>query len=149
MTTAPANHIPQNLPARSFAASLEPQERFKHRAFIAFAVQALLDGYWQSRPEEAVLDMILGDWMDALEDFSPQEIEAARKAYLRGPDRARKPKTGDIVDLMVAARAELRRKLTKPAPPALSPILSVDQETRRRQADEIMAGFRGVNSGSL
>lgn len=112
-------------------------------------MQALLDGYWQNRPEEAVLDMILSDWMDALEDFSPQEIDAARKAYLRGPDRGRKPKTGDLVEIMVAARAELRRKLTKAAPPEPSPVLSVDQETRRKQAAEIMASFKGINNGSL
>lgn len=137
------------LPARSFVQSLEPQARFKHRAFIAFRVEALLDGYWQSRPDEAVKDMILSDWMEALEDFAPEEIDAACKAYLRSEARARKPKTGDIVDLMVSARTARRKALERPAPPPPSPVLTVAQEDRRRQAAAIMASFMGVNNGQV
>ena len=128
------------IPARSYAQSLEPQERFKHRAFIAFRIEAMLDGYWNNRPDDAVREMILGDWMAALEDFSPDEIDAACKAYLRGPDRAKKPKTGDLVDWMVAKRTEIRRSLPKPPEPP-SPVLSVPVEERRAKANEILKSF--------
>lgn len=134
------------LPARSYAQSLGSQERFKHRAFVAFRVEALLDGYWNNRPEDAVRDMILSDWVDALEDFAPEEIDAACKAYLRGPDRARKPKTGDLVDWMVARRTEIRRSLPKPPEPP-SPVLTVPQEERRRQAEAILKSFGYRNDG--
>jgi hypothetical protein len=128
------------IPARSYAQSLGPQDRFKHRAFIAFRIEALLDGYWNNRPEDAVREMILADWMEALEDFSPEEIDAACKAYLRGADRARKPKTGDLVEWMVARRADIRRSLPKPPEPP-SPVLSVPVEERRAQAEQILKRF--------
>lgn len=128
---------------RHYVQSLPPQEAVKHRVWIGVRIEALLDGYWNSRPSDAVRVQIVSDWMDALQDFAPEEIDAACKAYLRGPDRARKPKTGDIVDLMVAARTELRRAMTRPEPP--KPMPSPDPEAveeRRRKAEEIMARFR-------
>lgn len=146
MTTALGKHSPTTIPARSYAQSLEPQERFKHRAFIAFRIEALLDGYWSNRPEDAVREIILADWMEALEDFAPEEIDAAAKAYLRGADRARKPKTGDLVDWMVARRAEIRRSLPKPPEPP-SPVLSIPVEERRAKAEEILKSF-GYRNGN-
>lgn len=95
-----------------------------------------------------VKDMILSDWVEALEDFAPEEIDAACKQYLRSDARARKPKTGDIVDIMVAKRTEIRRALPKPPEPP-SPVLSIPQEERRRQAEAIMARFNGVNDGQV
>ena len=143
MTTAITKPTTPTIPARSYAQSLEPQDRFKHRAFIAFRIEALLDGYWNNRPEDAVREMILADWMEALEDFAPEEIDAACKAYLRGADRARKPKTGDLVEWMVARRADMRRSLPKPPEPPVNRVDDpVELEARRRKAEEIMAGFR-------
>lgn len=139
-TPASGNQSAPTIPARSYAQSLEPQDRFKHRAFIAFRIEALLDGYWNNRPEDAVREMILADWMEALEDFAPEEIDAACKAYLRGADRGKKPKTGDLVDLMVAKRADIRRSLPKPPEPP-SPVLSVTVEERRAQAETILKSF--------
>lgn len=107
-----------------------------------------MDGYWSSRPADAVREIIMQDWMEALEDFAPEEISAACKAYLRGPNRARKPKTGDIVEIMVAARTELRRALAPPPPQPEPPRVDpASVEERRRKAAEIMASFRG-NGGA-
>lgn len=145
MTTAPPAK-PQQLPALpklSFAQSLGQQDRFNHRLWIAVRVEALMDGYWSSRPADAVREVIMQDWMEALEDFAPEEISAACKAYLRGQNRARKPKTGDIVELMVAARTELRRALPPPSPPPSPRPDPVSAEERRRKAAEIIAQFRG------
>ena len=91
-------------------------------------------------------EIILADWMEALEDFAPEEIDAAAKAYLRGADRARKPKTGDLVDWMVARRAEIRRSLPKPPEPP-SPVLSIPVEERRAKAEEILKSF-GYRNGN-
>lgn len=147
-TRAASGQSATTLPARSYAQSLGQRERFDHRAWIGLRVEAMLDGYWSSRPIDEVRQIILTDWMDALEDFAPAEIEKACKEYMSGPDRARKPKTGDILDLMVAFRAELRRALPKPPEPP-SPVLSIPQEERRRQAEAIMARFRGGADGQV
>lgn len=127
---------------------MPPQDRLKHRAWIGVRIEALLDGYWSARPSEAVKAEILTDWMDALENFTPDEIRAACREYMEGPDRARKPKTGDLIEMLVAKRTEIRRSLPKPPEPP-SPVLSVPQEERRRQAEAIMARFRGVNDGQV
>lgn len=127
---------------------MPPQERLKHRAWIGVRIEALLDGYWSSRPSEAVKAEILADWMDALENFTPDEIRAACRQYIEGPDRSRKPKTGDLIEMLVAKRTEIRRSLPKPPEPP-SPVLSVPQEERRKQAAEIMARFKGASDGSV
>jgi hypothetical protein len=83
---------------------------------------------------------ILGDWMDALENFTPDEIRAGCREYLDGQHRDRKPKTGDILELLVAKRTEIRRSLPKPPEPP-SPVLSVPVEERRAQAEQILKRF--------
>jgi hypothetical protein len=144
MTTAIAKASNQELPAfiqtPLYAQSLPPQERLKHRAWVGVRIEALLDGYWSSRPSEAVKSEILGDWMDALENFTPDEIRAGCRQYLDGPNRDRKPKTGDIVELLVAKRTDIRRSLPKPPEPP-SPALSVPVEERRKQAEQILKSF--------
>lgn len=109
-------------------------------------IEALLDGYWNSRPSEAVKAEILGDWMDALENYHPDEIRAACKRYLEGPNRDRKPKTGDITEMLVGNRSEIRRSLPKPAEPMPS-ALDVSVEDRRRSAEQILKSFGYSNEG--
>lgn len=110
-------------------------------------VEALLDGYWQSRPSDAVKAEIMADWMDALVNFSPDEIRAACREYLNGPDHARKPKPGDISALVQQSRAaELARfRASKPKREERRfTALDVPVEERRRAAAEILAQF-GMN----
>lgn len=147
MTTAPVQTSRQTLPAfiqtPRYVQSLSPQEAFNHRAWIGVRIEALLDGYWNSRPSDAVKAEMMADWMDALENYHPDEIRAACRAYANGPNRDRKPKTGDIVELIVGKRAEVRRSLPKPPEP--QPVRVDDPsvlEERRRKAEEIMARFR-------
>lgn len=102
----------------------------------------MLDGYWNSRPSDAVKAEIMADWMDALENYHPDEIRAACRAYVNGPNRDRKPKTGDIVELIVGKRTEVRRSLPKPPAPPMPKMDAAAVEARRRKAEEIMAGFR-------
>lgn len=125
-----------------YVQSLSQQEAFKHRAWIGVRVEAMLDGYWNSRPSDAVKAEIMADWMDALENFHPDEIRTACRQYLEGPNRDRKPKTGDIVELIVGRRTEVRRSLPKPREPMRNPVDAADREERRRRAEEIMAAFR-------
>ncbi len=147
MTTAnlPA---PANLPPmiRLYAQSLSPQECTKHRAWIGVRVEALLDGYWQSRPSDLVKAEILADWMDALQNYAPEEIRAACREYLAGPDCARKPKPGDIKAIMQTHRAnELARfRASQPAPQPEEPLKSPEEmEERRSRANDILRSTFG------
>ena len=111
MTTEIANRQTQN-PIQRYGQSLAPPDRSKHRAWIGVRVEALLDGYWQNRPHEAVKEEIIADWMDGLETFTPNEIRAACRAWLSDNPR-RKPNLGDIRAIVLAAR----RKAVPPKPP--------------------------------
>lgn len=130
-----------------FGQSLPQQERFKHRAWIGVRVEALLGNYWRDRPHEAVIKEMMGDWIDALEWFSRDEITAACRSYLNSDDRARRPRPGDIRAICEAARApairafrDRERRRAEPERPAVS---AEDMEQRRRAAAEILrnAGF--------
>ena len=82
-------------------------------------VEALLDGYWQNRPHEAVKEEIIADWMDGLETFTPDEIRAACRSWL-GENPRRKPNVGDIRAIVLASR---RKAVTpKPPEPKLEPV---------------------------
>lgn len=102
MTTALAQaQTPQ---IRRYAQSLSPQECDKHRAWIGCRVEALLDPYWDKRPDEMTKVIILSDWMNAFEDYSPEEIQRACRNWHLGDKKNTKPKTGDIVDAMNFSR---------------------------------------------
>jgi hypothetical protein len=76
----------------------------KHRMWIGLRAEALLDRYWDRRPSAPVVEMVAGDWMHALDKFTPAEITAACRAYQQGKDRNRKPGPGDIALLAEIAR---------------------------------------------
>lgn len=89
----------------------------------------------------------MADWMDALQNYSPDEIRAACREYLSGPNCDRKPKPGDLRGLIDAKRhAEVLRHRAS-APPDFGPMRDFSPEAleaRRRAAEEIMAGFAGA-----
>ena len=134
-----------NLPPtiRLYAQSLSPQECTNHRAWIGLRVEALLDGYWQNRPSDLVKAEILADWMDALQNFSPDEIRAGCRDYLSGQDCDRKPKPGDIRDLINRRRgAELAKwRASQPVEPPPRELSEDELAEKRKRADEIMRGF--------
>jgi hypothetical protein len=79
-------------------------------------VEALLEHFWQSRPCEAVRAEMLADWMDILERFSREEIAEACRDWLR--EGQRKPRPGDIREIILRARATVAAQAPKlPEPP--------------------------------
>lgn len=128
-----------NLPPtiQRYGQSLEPQARLKHRLWIGLRVEALLDGYWQSRPDEAVKAEIMADWIDGLETYTPDEIRTACRSWLRDNPR-RKPNVGDIANAIDAVRgrvlAAYRASQPKPQPQQVQPSF----EERRAAAQRIM-----------
>lgn len=127
-----------------FGQSLPQQERFKHRAWIGVRVEALLGNYWRDRPHEAVMQEMMGDWIDALEGFTREEIVAACRDYLNGEDRARKPRPGDIRDICQRARIPAirehrdREAARIEAQQPREQISDEEREHRRRVANEIL-----------
>lgn len=119
--------------------------RSKHRAWIGVRVEALLDPYWQTRPSEPVKEMILADWMAALENYDAEEITAACREYSNGPDCSVKPKPGHITKIMNAGRARIIAALPKPVEEAITEISPDELERRRLLVAEII---RGVSKGA-
>lgn len=86
-----------------YGQSLDRLARSRHRAWIGVRVEALLDGYWSSRPSEVVKDEILRDWMDGLDGFTEDEIRTACQEWLRESPRS-KPRVGDISQIIQRKR---------------------------------------------
>ena len=128
-----------NLPPtiQLYGQSLEPQARLKHRLWIGLRVEALLDGYWQNRPDESVKAEIVGDWIDGLEAFTPEEIRDACRVWLRDHPR-QKPNVGDVSRLVqyerATALAAYRASLPPPKERELAPV-----EERRASAERILS----------
>lgn len=121
-----------NLPAL-MTHELSPQDLERHRDQILLLVEGVLDLYWQSRPADEVKAVTLSFWANALENYRLDEIHTALNNW--ASRQKHKPKPGDIVALMVGARAE---KVSAPPEPEREPPCSPEQ------AEAIMAaaGFR-------
>jgi hypothetical protein len=118
---------------RHYGQSLSQHECDKHRAWIGIRIEALLDGYWQARPSDAVKAEMMADWMSALETFDPDEIRAACREYLSGPDCRTKPKPGDIRKICLKARAAAMPPRRSDPEPDRRPI----SEERRKETAAI------------
>ena len=106
-----------------------------------------MDPYWQTRPTDVAKDMILTDWMSALENYDAEEISTACREYLAGPDCRVKPKPGDILKIMRAARAQIIAALPKPVEQPYS-ALDVPADERKAAAARIMGEvFAGKTMG--
>lgn len=139
-TEIDTRHLPPAM--QHFGQSLERQERFKHRTWIGVRVEALLGNYWRDRPHEAVIQEMMGDWIEALEWFDRDEITAACRAYLKGEDRARKPRPGDIALICQKAREPIikayRERLAWEERQKRPEVPKEDLEHRRRVAAEVL-----------
>jgi hypothetical protein len=125
-------------PSPRVAQSLSPEQLAAHRQRIAFDVEVVLSGYWQSFPPAAIKAGILADWCDALEDWTPEQIlYALRKWRNDFPDK--RPNPGHIVGMMKDLRGRMLAKTIAPAAePEAAPRIS------KEAAADIMAahGFR-------
>ena len=91
-----------------FGRSLKPQELDRHRAGIGIRVEAMLNHYWQREPVEAVKIQMMVDWMDTLDQFTPDEIKGACAEWLA--TQSRKPNPADIRTMIVGRRNVYRSK---------------------------------------
>lgn len=101
MTTVPVVQMGRTGP-ELLSKSLKPQQLTKHRAWIGIRVEALLAHFWVSNPDDPVKQLILADWMKALQNYQPSEITAACEEWISRTSR--KPKPADIVSLILVER---------------------------------------------
>lgn len=81
-------------------------------------------GYWQDRLPDALRASILADWCDELEDWKPEQVQAALRQWRRDhPDK--RPNPGHISNWLKAergrafvarAKAEAETRAAIPAP---------------------------------
>lgn len=109
----------------------------KHRLWIGLRAEALLDGYWQNRPSEAVKEEIVADWIAALEAFTPEEIRDACREWVNANPR-QKPNQGGVRQIILAKRALAVAKAKRPEPEPFT-ALSVPSEERKRAAERILS----------
>ena len=101
------------LPLTTFLGS---QAIADHRATVAFELEVLckkLDRFgWEKERGTAAQDRIITDWMDALQDYPLQEVQAACREWIE-TGTARAPTEGQIKALIMHGRRmflQLNRK---------------------------------------
>lgn len=101
---------------------------------------------WERDRGTAVQDAMIRDWIEALVDFPLDEIRAAcRSAVISFPSKM--PNEGHVRAQIMEARRAKVAALPKHVPEPPRPKLTPDQlEARRKQAQEIMAGFAADKS---
>lgn len=103
--------------------SLRPQELKEHRAAIGVEVEAALNngGYWREPSSDLVKLKMLLKWMDALQNYTMEEIENAFAKHVLSNPR-RKPNEGLIRELIITGRGRARPTQRATYVPCENPI---------------------------
>ncbi len=127
--------------------SLSPQELDHHRAALGIELEvtsAKVDRFGWGKMPDALRIRLRQDWMDALQDFTIDEVrEACREALADSPRDAVNEQR--IKALVIAARARRLAAIPKPPAPDLTDRRP-DAETRARQARELLAKFNRMDA---
>ena len=113
----------------------------KHRAYIAVKAQALMGRYFQLPQDEFVKRDILLGWMEMLQDFTRDEIDAACKQYLIDYPRTR-PHEGLVRQIIMDNRKRIVAMNPAPRLPEPEQRKHPDAEYRRKVAEEVLGKFR-------
>jgi len=126
-----------------YGQSLPPQERDQHNLWIGLRVRALLGNYWITSPSEVELQITVGDWMDALSEFSPEEITGACQRWVID-NPTRRPNFGSIRKLIMDRRGRIleRRRQRQPEAQRIEeqPRERISAERARQIMAEVAAG---------
>jgi len=90
--------------------TLNDDDLTKHRAYIAVKAQGLMGRYFQLPQDELVKRDILLGWMDMLQDYPRDEIDAACRQYLIDFPNTR-PHEGKIRTLIIQERGRKLQRL--------------------------------------
>ena len=124
---------------------MQPHELEAHRLQISVTVETVLTGYWQDNLPPSLRAAVLADWCDELQDWRPEQVQAALRMWRRdNPDK--RPNPGHISRLLkaergkaVVARMQAQARAPQPEPPRVS----------KERAAELMAqvGFVAKRMG--
>lgn len=118
---------------------LPPQELDNHRAKIGLRLEVLVrktDKFGWDRMDPNIRTILRRDWMDALQDFTLDEIDVAcRAAIVANPDKC--PNEGHVRALIVRERDRIRAAIPKPVEEPYS-ALDVPSGERKAAAQRIM-----------
>ena len=104
------------------SASLDSRALAKHRAVVGFEFEVLAKKYdrfgWDRDADTPEQNRLITDWMDALQDYPLDEVQAACREWVKSNPR-KMPNEGDILSKIQKARSEawLARKAQVPPEP--------------------------------
>ena len=126
--------------------SLDWRDLDRHRAMVALELEIMakkMDRFGWDRDRGSIAhDRAISDWMDALQDFPLNEVQAACRAWVQDNPR-RMPNEGDIRSKILAARSKHVATLPKPEPEPRRETVSAE----RAAAILAEAGFRPKTFG--
>lgn len=136
------------LPARQTKVMTD-DELSRHRAYIAVKAKALMSRYFQPPTDDLVERDILLGWMDMLQDYTRDEIDAACREYLI-EHPSRRPHEGLVLAII---HRERRRIVSTRKPMTVEPerpkMTAEDMDRRREFASSLMKEFRsGISANS-
>ena len=111
-----------------------------HRAYIAVKAQALMGRYFQLPQDDLIKREILLGWMDMLQDYPRDEIDAACKQYLIDYPRTR-PHEGLIKGILDTKRRHRLAAMPKAPSEPPKPRKNPDPEFRKKFAQEVLGRF--------
>ncbi|MBV7396849.1 hypothetical protein [Mameliella sediminis] len=130
--------------------SLDSQGIKEHRALLAVELEVMakkMDRFgWEPERGTAAHDRLMTDWMDALQDFTLEEVKSACKKWVRNNPR-KMPNEGDILNLIgIQRQEEIAEYKAKNPPPEEPRKERVSPERAKQILEEI--GFRPQRFGS-
>lgn len=124
------------------SASLDWQDLARHRAMVGLELEVLAKKFdrfgWERDSGTPVHDRMITDWMDALQDFTLDEIQAACRACVIA-DPKRMPNEGAVLGRIMDARRLHVAALPRPAEPPRFSANAVPVQDRRAAAARIFA----------
>jgi hypothetical protein len=127
--------------------SLPPPALERHKAYLGLELEVLsrkLDRFGWDSMDPAIRTRLRADWMNALADFTLDEVQAACRVALRNKAKdALNEET--IVGIIQSNRARIVAALPKPDDNAYQARDSKPQDERGRVADLVAKAFPSIN----
>ncbi len=114
--------------------SMQSCQQNEHREWIKGRVATALAHFWREDDDPRLASAMITDWLDVLEEFEQDEIQAAFLAHLRSTER--KPTIAGIVCLITGI-PPAEKLGTKPSPQI------GDRKTFRDGKEYVYAGEPG------
>ena len=120
---------------------LSNEQLTKHRTNIMIEVEAILSSHYQAETSSEVKYKILLNWVNMLQDFTPQEVLSAFRQQMIDEPR-RKPNEGMIYNRIQEARKRRLAALPKPNIEHYVLKKNPDSEQRSKLSKELLGNIK-------